>query len=464
MSEPLSWTLAEAVQGVRGGEIGCVELVEASLRAAERVQPQINCFIGIDGERALEQARRLDNRLEARQMPLAGIPVAHKDMYYRAGQVSTCGSRSRLQFRPAETADVLEHLDAAGTVQIGTLNMAEFAFGATGHNAHFSACRNPWNPAHIPGGSSSGSGAAVGAGVVHAALGSDTGGSIRIPAAACGVVGLKPTQGLVSSRGAMPMAPSLDCFGPLARSARDIGLLMDCLAPEWLPAGGSYTGAIGKSPRGVRVGIPTNHYYDGLNPAIRTLMERSLRVYEEMGCELVEVEVPDHDHLTSLAYIILGTETAGHHRRLLAERQNDYGLQTRARLLAGFFMPGTAYVQARQLRARFAQRFVEQVFSRCDVLHAPVLREPVATLEETNLTDDIAMVRMITSLSHCTRLTNYLGVPAISAPCGFTEGQTPVGFQLMGRPYDEQRLIWLVDCHEQATGLRNRVSCPAGHS
>lgn len=459
MTEPLAWTLAEAAQAVRHGAASCVELVEASLRKAERLQPQLNCFIGIDAERAIERARDLDNHPETRQLPLAGIPVAHKDMYYRAGRVSTCGSRSRLQFRPAQTADVLQQLDAAGTVQIGTLNMAEFAFGATGHNACFGACRNPWNPNHIPGGSSSGSGAAVGAGIVHAAMGSDTGGSIRIPAAACGVVGLKTTQGLVSRRGVMPMAPSLDCFGPLARSAQDIGMLMDCLAP--LPAGQSYTDGIGQSPRGMKIGIPTNHYYDALNPAVRTLMERSLKVFEETGCELVEVEIPDHEHLTSLAYIMLGTETASHHRRLLAEHDNDYGVQTRARLLAGFFIPGSAYMQARQLRARFAQRFVEQVFSRCDVLHAPVLREPVPTLKETDRADDVSMVRMITSLSHCTRLTNYLGVPAISAPCGYTEDRMPAGFQLIGRPYDEQRLIGLIDWHEQLTGLRNQIA--GGH-
>lgn len=458
MTDPMRWSLKEALAAIQRRDISCTELVSASLKMSATVQARLNCFINIDEEQALAQARTIDNKTSLSGLALAGIPLAHKDMYYREGKVSTCGSESRGNVPSRETAAVLENLDNAGAVDIGTLNMAEFAFGATGHNHHFGACRNAWNPDHIAGGSSSGSGAAVAAGAVFGALGSDTGGSIRIPAAVGGIVGLKPTQGLVSTRGMMPMSPSMDCAGPLARTAEDIGLLMDSLAPRALAAGQSFNDLNTSSPRGLRIGIPQNYYYDKIDPEVNALLQQSLKRYEELGCELVPVTVPDHDVLINLAYIVLGAETAAHHAQNLKAHADQYGPQTRARLLAGYFLPATAYAQARMLRAELARRFIEQVYSKCDVLHAPVLRQPVPTLEETSLVNDARMVAMITDLSYCTRLTNYLGVPAISVPCGFTSDGLPVGFQLIGKPFAEQQLIAFAHWHENASGYRNQIA------
>ncbi|MCG8546278.1 MAG: amidase, partial [Alphaproteobacteria bacterium] len=224
--------LCDVADRIRGGDVSAAEVTEAAIRRAERLQPTLNAFIRLEAEEALMAARDIDRRLASGDAvgPLAGVPLAHKDMYYRAGKRSTCGSTIRADFVADRTATVMARLDDAGAVYLGGLNMSEFAVGPTGHNIHHGACRNPWNPAHAPGGSSSGSGAAVAARLVYGALGSDTGGSIRIPAALCGLVGLKPSQGRISRHGGLSLSFSLDCFGPLTRTVTDCARLTGLLA------------------------------------------------------------------------------------------------------------------------------------------------------------------------------------------------------------------------------------------
>ncbi len=232
MIDPATLTLREAASAIAQGRLHAEALVEACLDRIERWQPALNCFIRITAEAARKQARAADRAVKAGHPlpPLHGVPLAHKDMFYRAGEICTCGAKIRADFIPDHTATVLSRLDAAGGIELGRLNMAEFAIGPTGHNDHFGRCRNPWNLEHITGGSSSGSGAAVAAGLVFGALGSDTGGSVRLPAAACGVVGIKPTLGRVSRYGAMPLSYSFDCIGVLARSVGDCARLLSVIA------------------------------------------------------------------------------------------------------------------------------------------------------------------------------------------------------------------------------------------
>lgn len=454
MTHPRHWSILTAQEALQKKTISRQELIDDSLAALRQAQPEVNCCITVTEQHA--QSRLSELMHTSSSSPLAGLPFAHKDMFYRQGTACTFGTAPPGHHIPDETSHVLGQLDKAGAIQIATLNMAEFAFGATGHNEHYGACHNPWHLDYMTGGSSSGSAAAVAAGLVVGALGSDTGGSIRIPAAACGVVGLKPTNGLVSMHGVMPMARSLDCVGPLARSARDVAIMMDCLMEE--PTTTGYQSRLGHSLKGLKIGIPTNYYYDDIDNEIAQLMQESLAHFERLGCELVEVTVPDHDILTSLAYIVLGSEAAAYHADYLEGVHSYYGTQTRARLLNGYLLPASAYVNAKQLRAFHTKRFLDAVYQHCDLLHAPVLRQPVPTLKAVDMQANSNMSQMITALSHCTRLTNYLGLPAIAQPCGFSRSGLPVGFQLIGKPFDERTLLSAADAFEHATGITGLVA------
>ncbi len=274
MSEELTHlSLTDVAEAIRTKQVSAVEVTAACLRRIERLQPKLNCFISIEAEAALKAAAVADADLARGVLrgSLHGVPLAHKDMFYRAGQVSTCGSKINRDFVPDHTATVLSRLEAAGAIYLGGLNMAEFALGPTGHNEHWGHCRNPWNPDYITGGSSSGSGSAVAARLTYGALGSDTGGSVRMPAGVCGVVGLKPTWGRVSRYGVMPLSFSLDTVGPLARTVQDCACLtriiagsdpMDSTSSTALVP--DYEATLSEGMKGIKIGVPTNYYYDEL--------------------------------------------------------------------------------------------------------------------------------------------------------------------------------------------------------
>ena len=291
--------------------------MEAVLERAHAVQPKLNCFIRIDADVALEAAKGADRDLARGYVrgPLHGVPMAHKDMYYRAGVVSTCGSKIARE-RPAQaTATALERLDAAGAIQFGVLNMAEFAFNPTGHNWHYGHCRNPWDPKRITGGSSSGSGSATAARATFAALGSDTGGSIRLPAHFCGTSGIKPTYARVSRAGAMPLSFSLDTVGPLTRTVADAALIAQLLAgadardptcdprpvPDWMAQ-------LARPVAGLRIGRPRQYFYDECDAEIAAAMEASLEVFRRLGATVVDVDLPDMAPWNAAGTLIIGAE------------------------------------------------------------------------------------------------------------------------------------------------------------
>ena len=458
-------TLAEAAAAIRERRVSAVELLQAQIARAQAVQPAINAFIRIDEEAPLAQARALDSEAARGHFrgPLHGVPMAHKDMFYRKGLITTCGSGIRRHTRADTTATALERLDAAGAVDFGTLNMAEFAYGPTGHNAHFGHARNPWNTAHITGGSSSGSGAAVAARATFGALGSDTGGSVRLPASLCGVTGLKVTYGRVSRAGAMPLSYSMDTIGPLARTALDCALMLQALAgPDprdpTTPAQPvpDYAARLHQPLGPLRVGIPNQFFHDDLDPAIATCIDEARRVLTSLGCQVVPIDIPDMRAAEVAATHVIAAEAATLHGNWLRTRPNDYSAQVRARLMRGLAVPASRYIDALRLRGELLQSFLGHVFDKVDVLHVPTLAIPVPTLAETDVGGGAGMDRILALLTRLQRPFNFLGLPSIALPCGSMPSGMPVSMQFAGRPFAEDVILHLAHAFQQATDWHRR--------
>ena len=459
-------TLAEASAALRAKTVSSVELVRACLDRAQHVQPAVNCFISIEAEDALLAAEQADAEISREEWrgPLHGIPLAHKDMFYRSGKVSTFGSKIFRDYVPDFTSTVMDRLSGAGAIYLGSLNMAEFATGPVGQNDHFGQIRNPWNTEHVSGGSSSGSGAALAARACFGSMGSDTGGSCRLPAGMCGVVGLKPTYGLISRHGGLPRCWTLDCFGPLARTARDVAMILQVVAgeDEYDPTTNrdpvpDYASALSGDGRGLKIGLPSNHLYPDVDLRLRPALAEALGHLRSMGCEIIDLEIPDPERIYDLTNVINKSEAATLHDEWLRARPDDYSISVRARMEAGYFIPATRYIQAQRLRPRILAEFGEAVFEKVDVLFTPVTLIPVPRIEEANISQSADAPRIIDAITSCTRWVSYLGVPALSVPCGFTEQGLPVGFQVIGRPFQESTLLRLADAYQSETDWHTRT-------
>ena len=454
--EILALSCTQLAAAIRERRTSALAAMEAVLERAREVQPKLNCFLRIDETQALEAARQAD-RQPARG-PLHGVPMAHKDMYYREGVASSCGSKI-LRERPApSTATALERLDAAGAIQFGVLNMTEFALGPTGHNWHYGHCRNPWNPERITGGSSSGTAASIAACANFAGLGSDTGGSIRLPAALCGTSAIKPTYARVSRAGAMPLSHSLDTVGPLTRTVEDAALIAQVIAgPDARDptcdsrAVPNYVSALDVPVAGIRIGRPRQHFYDECQPAIAAAMEASLETFGRLGARIVEVDVPDFAAYSAAAVLISTAEAATLHKEWLRTRAADYSDQVRGRLLQGLAIPATAYIDALRMRGAALAEFCAQVFSKVDLLHAPVLDIPTPTIAETELGWSERTAAMLARITRLTRPGSYLGLPTVCANAGFTADGLPIGLQLLARPFDEATALRAGHAFQRAT-------------
>jgi aspartyl-tRNA(Asn)/glutamyl-tRNA(Gln) amidotransferase subunit A len=437
-----------------------VDVMQACLERIDEAQPRLNAFISIDRAEAMAAAARAD-WLVARGLgtgPLHGAPLAHKDMFYRQGRVSTCGTsilRSRVA---ARTSAALQRLDAAGAIQVGALNMAEFAAGPTGHNAHYGDCRNPWNPDYITGGSSSGSGVAVAARLVFGALGSDTGGSVRLPAAMCGAVGLKPTHGRISRYGIMPRAWSMDTVGPMTRTVRDCALLTYVLAgadprdPECsnepVP---DYLADLARGIRGLRVGRPRSYFCEALDPEVAAALDDSSEVLRSEGAEIVDIELSGVDDLFGLAQIILKAEAYSLHEAWIRDRPGDYDVSIRSPIEDGAHIPAVRYIQALRQRASMLKKFEAQAFSACEVLLTPVFQQRTPTLAASRAENETAATENMQMLPRCTRPFSYLGLPALTVPCGFQSNGLPIGLQLIAPAYQESLLFRTGHALQEAT-------------
>ncbi len=459
-------SLVDVAAAIAARELSSVEVTRACLARIERLQPVLNCFITLEAEAALAAARTADEALARgdESGPLHGVPLAHKDMFYRAGQRCTGGTKIRRDFVPDVTATVQARLAAGGALCLGGLNMSEFAVGPTGHNIHHGACRNPWNPVHAPGGSSSGSGAAVAARLVYGALGSDTGGSIRIPAALCGLVGLKPSQGRISRHGGLSLSFSLDCFGPLTRTVRDCARLTGLLAGyDPLDPTSSrapvddYEQACEHGIGGLTIGVPADHGGVEVAPDVATAVTDSLSVLAGQGAGIVEVALPDQARMNALSTIVTRAEGATIHRKWLLERRDDYSPQVRRRMEMGLLLPATRYLEALSLRARFLDAFASDVFRHCDVVLLPTVPMPAPTLAELDVGDSDALPAMLQRLTGFTRPMNYLGLPALSLPAGFSAEGLPMGLQLVGRPFAEATLFAAGAAYQRATTWHERA-------
>jgi aspartyl-tRNA(Asn)/glutamyl-tRNA(Gln) amidotransferase subunit A len=459
-------TLAAVTAAIRAGKLSPVEATRRCLDRIARLDGRLRAFITVDGERALAAARQREAEQSrgAWRGPLHGVPLAFKDLCFIRGLPTSCGTKTAEYFSADHDCTAVARLAAAGAVTLGKLNMTELAMGAFGDNPHHGQARNPWSPDRCTGGSSSGSGVAVAAGLAAGALGTDTGGSIRLPAAACGITGLKPTYGRVSRAGGMALSWSNDHIGPMARTAEDCALMLQAIAgPDPLDATASprpvpdYVAALAQPVSGLRIGVPENYFLQGLDPEMEAGVRAAIEALRSLGAPVEEVRLPDPQTMSDVTNIISRSEATALHGHLLRERPQDLGAFTRARLELGLRIPAHDYLQALRLRARLARAFSETVWSRVDLLVAPVIPEPAPPLEAAldGSIDEITIRQG--RFSRFTRPFNGLGLPALSLPCGFSRAGLPLAFQIVGRPFDEATVLRAGHAYQRVTDWHARV-------
>jgi aspartyl-tRNA(Asn)/glutamyl-tRNA(Gln) amidotransferase subunit A len=460
--EILDRSLVEQVELLQSGEVSVVALTEAALDRAERLQASFNSFIAIDREVALTRAQALDATPAAqrRSLRLFGAPVAQKDMYGRKGRVVTFGSRLYANHRAAATATVVQRFDDAGAVDIGSLNMSEFASNPYGLNILVGPARNPWDRERIAGGSSSGSAVALATRIVAASMGSDTGGSTRIPAACCGVFGLLPTNGRISRHGMLPLSFSLDNPGPLARSARDMARVLGIVAGH--DTNDAYTSrepvydyesGIEGGVRGLRIATAIDCDPYAVDADTARMMAATAAILHDLGAVIVPLHVPDPQPLDALANLIITAEAASYHRDDLSEHAELYTPLVRDRVQFGFSFDAPSYVDALRLRGRELGRFMEAVFAKADALLLPALPHPAPLHADVEAAisgkGDLSF-----SLGRFTRSINYLGLPSLAVPHGRNGQGLPLALQIVGRPFDEGLLLRIAHAFEKAVPPR----------
>jgi aspartyl-tRNA(Asn)/glutamyl-tRNA(Gln) amidotransferase subunit A len=460
VAELLDTDLFTVAEYLRRRELSPVELTDAAIARIERVEPVLHAFITVTSREARAAARAAEEEIGAGRYrgPLHGVPIGVKDLCETAGVRTTAGSSFLSRWIPDRDATVVRRLHDAGAVIVGKLNLHEFAFGATGINPHTGTARNPWDPDRLTGGSSSGSGAAVAAGTCFAALGSDTGGSIRMPASLCGIVGLKPTHGRVSLHGVVPLAPSLDTVGPMARCVRDVALVLQAIAghdPDdpWsvdVPVG-DYAAHLDAGVAGIRVGVPSAHAFDGCAPEVAAAVERAIATLVSLGARRVEVDGGALGVWWLASMNVVLAEAGDFHRERYAARAADFGEDVRGILTAALELPASQYVAAARLRDALRRGEAEErLFTAADVVLMP------ATLVVAPRVADIAPGDPLGSLTHNTAPFNLAGLPALSVPCGVTSAGLPVGLQIVGRHWDEATILRVAAAYEAARGVMPR--------
>lgn len=439
-------TLQKALQN---GDQTATSLTETALSRLEPLS-SLNALAHIDGASALKAAGRLDEAQRNGKSlgALAGIPMAHKDLFFRENRLCDCGSRVLAKHCPTETATVLERLDAAGAIDLGTLHMAEIAMSPTGFNAHFGHGKNPINPDYISGGSSSGSGIAVAAGAIPAALGTDTGGSIRHPAAACGLTGLKPTHGGVSLAGVMRLAPGLDTVGPLAKTAADVAAIMEVI---WGPderdpatlgaASGRLSDRIKQPVNDLAVNRVRGYYDESLDAEVDAALTQLCATLADLGVKIGESRIQTMDTENAMAHLTLSCEASAEFYDALTHHPEQIAPQVRARLSPGLSCMATDYVKARYQRKAIKDAWVKAAIGNSDLALLPIFPIPVPTISATTEGTPEQIATTIGLLTRNTRAINYLGLPALAVPVGICRNGLPIGVQLVGRPWAEPLLL-----------------------
>jgi aspartyl-tRNA(Asn)/glutamyl-tRNA(Gln) amidotransferase subunit A len=440
--------VAELARLIANRDLSSTELTRAYLERIERFDPLLRAFITVDADRALAAAQVADATFPSGA--LHGVPIAVKDNIATRGLRTTAGSRVLANWVPDQDAPVVRSLADAGAVLIGKTNLHEFAYGGTCTNVEFGAVRNPWNTAHVPGGSSGGSGVAVAAGLCAAALGTDTAGSVRLPAAQCGVVGLKPTYSRTSIERVIPLAWSLDHVGPITRCVADAALLLDVLA-------GTNTFATHSSDdiAGVRIGVPRKYFFDDLQSDVAVAIGDALNVLGGLGATLVDVEWPAAHLSNSATWTIIMAESSAYHRPWFRSRRHDYAPETRANLDLAELLPASDYVQAQRVRTVLRQQ-VREVLSTVDALATPSLAITAPLIGQTGIEIGGKTKAINPVFIRLADPFNLTGTPAISVPCGFGANGLPVGLQLATAAFQERMVLRVASAFEAATEWHRR--------
>lgn len=459
MRNDKEWSIARVAGCIRRREVSPVELTEWVLGEIDRLQPRLNAFITVTSELALRQARLAEKEiLRGRYRgPLHGIPFNLKDLFYTRGIRTTAGSKILRNFVPRENAVVVDRLFDAGAILVGKTNMHEFAYGATNFNPHFGSARNPWDPTRVSGGSSGGSAVALAAGLGLASLGSDTGGSIRIPAAACGIVGLKPTLGAIPLKGVLPLASSLDHVGPMCRCVEDAALVLEVIGDPKATARGArgrsgrpFTRSLRAGLRGLRVAVPRDYFFERLQQDVRRSVRAAISIFEEHGAEIREVRLRRMEETAELASTITVAEALSVHWKWLQTRRKDYGRDLRTRMSSQEALTAVTYLLAQDRRRLYCAEF-EKAMAAVDVLISPTLPVIAPKIGENQVAIGRTREDVRMALLRFTRPSNLTGFPALSLPCGFSKEGLPVGLQLIGRYGEDATLLRAAHGFEQAT-------------
>ena len=457
-------SIADAAELVAKKQLSPVEVVDAHLERIGKTDARLNSFITLLETESLAAAKAAAADIQRGRYrgPLHGIPIGLKDLYYTKGIRTTVGSKIMSDFVPDENATVVEKLREAGAIIIGKLQMHEFAIGSTSENPHYGPAHNPWDTDRVTGGSSGGSASAVASGQCMGALGTDTGGSVRVPASLCGIVGFKPTFGRVSKYGVFPAAWSLDTVGPMTRTVRDAAIVLNSIAghdprdpSSSRRAHEDFTAELGQDVTGVRIGIPKEHFFDLIDEEVEGSVRKGARVLEGLGASVDEVSIPLLEYADEIGLTISSSEAAEIHADNLRERPEDFDPGVRSRLEMGALTTAAQYLQAQRARAAF-NRQVRQTMDHVDVLLTPTTAVTAPKIGQKMVAVGDGEEPRLTLLARLTRPFNFCGVPAISVPCGFTPAGMPISLQLAGRAFEEAAVLKVAHAYEQATDWHQR--------
>jgi aspartyl-tRNA(Asn)/glutamyl-tRNA(Gln) amidotransferase subunit A len=460
-SELAFLSIEQAARLLRKKEISPVDLVEVALARIDRFDPRINAFITVLADRARRQARLAEKQIRQGRAPslLCGIPVSIKDNFWTRGVRTTAGSKILSDFVPQENGDVVAKLAQAGAILLGKTNMHEFAYGITNENPHYGPARNPWDLERISGGSSGGSAAALAAGIGYAATGTDTGGSIRIPSALCSTVGLKPTFGLVSVGGVIPLAKTLDHAGPIARSVTDLCILLQAIAGDFPrdTARPDFRKLRKNRPRKFRLGWPKEYFFERIDKEVQQALESAAKCFKSLGATIKETSLPGLDRSVDPATNIALAEATQYHESqgYFPQRAADYSDDVRHRLELGREIRATDYLHALDVKRAITEEF-DSVFEHVDAIIAPTLPIAAPQIGEKEITINGTKESVRSALVRLNRPANLTGHPALSIPCGFTRGGLPIGLQLIGPKWSEARMLAIALAFEDATDWHAR--------
>ena len=460
----LDLSLAQVSKMIETKEVSPVELIDASLERIEEINPKLSAYISVYEREAREVAKAAEILIQAghRLGPLHGIPISLKDNIGMKGLTSTAGSKVLENWIPKEDATVVSKLKGAGANIIGKTNMHEFAWGGTSDNPHYGTVRNAWDTSRFPAGSSGGSGAAVASRTCFGALGTDTGGSIRLPSAVNGIVGIRPTIGRVSNYGVIPLAWSMDTVGPMTRTVEDCAIMFNTLAGHDYRDGGSaqvlvsdYTNDLNKGVKGLRIGVVPGYFFNNVQEPVLKAYKSALAKFEELGAIIEEVDIKNIEGNITAQLVVESCEPSTYHQRYLREQPENYGDDVRLLLELGEMHLATHYIQAQRYRTLLKGEFME-AFKSVDVFICPTLPFTATKVGETVVNINGKEEDMLSAIMQFTGVPSLAGLPSLNVPCGFDHNGLPIGMQIIGKPFDEQMLFRMGHTYQENTDFHKK--------